>query len=74
MIPRVIFLIFLTLLMMGCSDSKIQSMEDYDLAKGYGECLDRKPTAPGKVQACENLRKECERRKKELGSYVCRSF
>lgn len=75
MILRIISLIIITLLMTACGDdSKIQSMDDYDLAQRYGECLDRRPTAPGKVQACENLRKECDRRKKELGRYVCRSF
>ena len=59
----------------GCgSDSKIRSMDDYDLAQRYGECLDKKPTAPGKAQACENLRRECERRKEELKSFVCRTF
>lgn len=56
------------------NDSKIRTMDDYDLAQRYGHCLDKKPTAPGKAQACENLRKECERRKQELGSFVCRSI
>jgi len=26
------------------------------------------------VQACENMRRECERRRTELGKYVCRSY
>ncbi len=56
------------------SDSAIKGLEDFELAERYGQCLDRKPTAPGKAQACENLRRECERRKEELGSYICRKY
>lgn len=55
------------------NDSTLSNIEDFELAQRYGECLDRQPSAPGKAQACENLRKECERRKEELGSYICRS-
>lgn len=56
------------------SDSAIKDLGDFELAERYGQCLDRKPTAPGKAQACENLRRECERRKEELGSYICRKY
>jgi hypothetical protein len=52
--------------------AKIRQLNDNELAERYGFCLDREPTAPGKAQACENLRRECERRKEDLGSYVCR--
>ena len=55
------------------NDSAMIKIADFDLAERYGQCLDRKPTAPGKAQACENLRRECERRRAELGSYICRS-
>ncbi|NIB39461.1 hypothetical protein HBA55_07685 [Pseudomaricurvus alkylphenolicus] len=69
------FLILLSVGLVACgNDSAIRNMDDYELAQRYGECLDRKPTAPGKAQACENLRKECKRRKEELGSFVCRSY
>lgn len=54
------------------NDSAMKKLNDFELAERYGLCLDRKPTAPGKAQACENLRRECERRKEELGSFVCR--
>ncbi|MEC8429600.1 MAG: hypothetical protein VXZ35_14280 [Pseudomonadota bacterium] len=68
-----IVVVTLVLLLAGCErDTALTRMSDYDLAERYGFCLDREPTAPGKAQACENLRRECERRKKELGSYVCR--
>ncbi|MFT5084653.1 MAG: hypothetical protein ACI9Y1_002708, partial [Lentisphaeria bacterium] len=28
------------------------------------------PTSPGRVTACENIRKECERRRKD-GNFAC---
>lgn len=56
-----------------CEPSRIEQMSDYELSERYDYCLDRKPTAPGKATACENLRRECERRRKELGSFVCRT-
>ena len=58
-------------LLMACEPSRIERMSDYELAERYGKCLENKPTAPGVATACENLRRECERRKHELGSYVC---
>lgn len=69
---RVVFLMLLVALV-GCErKTGIRAIPDFELAERYGFCLDREPTAPGKAQACENLRRECERRKEELGSYVCR--
>lgn len=71
---RYLIIALTLLLLLGCGrDSKIRSLTDYDLAERYGECLDGKPTAPGRVQACENLRRECERRREELGTFICRS-
>jgi hypothetical protein len=68
-----ILMVFSVVLVACGNDSAITKMNDFDLAERYGQCLDRKPTAPGKAQACENLRRECERRRTELGSYICRS-
>ncbi len=65
----------LSILLAACdSNSKLRSMSDHELAEKHGECLDKKPTAPGYATACENFRKECDRRRKELGSFVCRSY
>ena len=72
---RIFVLCIYVLALTGCEkSSKLKKLDDYDLAQRYGECLDKKPTAPGKVQACENLRRECERRRQELGSFICRSI
>lgn len=51
--------------------SKMKGLSDFDLAQKNSACLSGKPTAPGKATACENVRKECERRRKELKNYAC---
>lgn len=67
-------LVVLSVGLVACgNDSSIRQLTDYELAERYGHCLDRKPTAPGKAQACENMRRECERRREELGSFICRT-
>jgi len=58
----------------GCGgDSGLKALRDFELAERHANCLDREPTAPGKVQACKNIERECQRRKEELGLYICRS-
>jgi len=58
--------------LVGCEgNSKMKKMSDFELAKKNSTCLIGKPTAPGKATACENVRKECERRRKELKNYAC---
>ncbi len=54
-------------------ESELRSMRDFELAERHAGCLDREPTAPGRVQACKNIKRECDRRKEDLGLYVCRS-
>ncbi|MDN3637956.1 hypothetical protein QWY82_03945 [Simiduia curdlanivorans] len=68
-----LILLATALLLVACEPSRIERMSDFELSERYDYCLEKKPTAPGKATACENLRRECERRKRELGSYVCRS-
>jgi len=55
------------------NSSKLQQIPDFELSEKYAVCLDRKPTSPGKATACENLRRECEIRREQLGSFVCRT-
>lgn len=54
-------------------DSGLSELGDYELAERQAACIDRAPTAPGSVQACKNIQRECDRRKKELGLYLCRA-
>lgn len=56
---------------MACEgNSKMRKMDNAELASKRDECLRVNPTAPGKVTACENIRKECERRR-TTGNYSC---
>jgi len=70
----IVSVVALAALLSGCGGSKLEGLPDEELAEKYGQCLDKQPTAPGRVQACENMRRECERRRTELGKYVCRSY
>jgi len=51
-------------------NSKMKQMSNAELASKRDECLRINPSAPGKVTACENIRKECERRRSQ-GNYSC---
>lgn len=58
--------------LVGCDgNSKIKKMTDYELSERNSECVMNKPTAPGVATGCENIRKECNRRRKELKIYAC---
>lgn len=48
----------------------MKGMSNQELASKRDECVQRNPTSPGKVTACENIRKECERRREE-GNFAC---
>lgn len=54
----------------GCEGGKMQKMSDQELAAKSNSCVQNNPTSPGKVTACENIRKECERRRAE-GNFAC---
>lgn len=65
-----LFLLAFCTLLCACNGSKLRNMDNSELAAKRDECVSKNPTAPGKVTACENIRKECERRRKE-GNYAC---
>lgn len=59
------------LLLIACDgNSKMRQLTNAELAAKRDECLRANPSSPGKVTACENIRKECERRRGE-GNYSC---
>lgn len=51
-------------------DGGMKGMPNQELVAKRDECVQRNPTSPGKVTACENIRKECERRRKG-GNFAC---
>lgn len=68
---RATTLIATLLLLAACEgNSKMRQLSNSDLAGKRDECLRINPSSPGKVTACENIRKECERRRGE-GNYAC---
>lgn len=61
--------LFMVLCLSAC-EGKMQKMSNQELAQKNSECVRNNPTSPGRVTACENIRKECEaRRKKKI--YAC---
>ncbi len=55
----------------GCRDTaRLSDLSDGELASKNDECLQKQPTAPGRATACENIRKECEKRRAK-GNYSC---
>lgn len=66
------YLLFcLGLLLSACEgNSQLRDMSDSELSSKRDRCLRNDPTAPGQVTACENIRKECERRRR-LGNFTC---
>ena len=56
-------------LLLAC-EGGMKGMSNQELAMKNDECVQGNPTSPGKVTACENIRKECERRRKE-GNFAC---
>ncbi|SMF24739.1 hypothetical protein SAMN02745866_01622 [Alteromonadaceae bacterium Bs31] len=64
------FILILSLALLLACEGKMQKMSNQELAAKNDECVQKNPTSPGKVTACENIRKECERRRKE-GNFAC---
>ena len=60
----------LCMLLLTACEGKMQAMSNQELTAKRDECIRGNPTSPGRVTACENIRKECERRNKE-GNYAC---
>lgn len=63
--------LLLSLLLAGCRDTaKLSDLSNGELASKNDECLRQQPTSPGRVTACENIRKECAKRRAK-GNYSC---
>ncbi len=53
-----------------CGGGKMGSMSNSELAAKYDDCALKNPTSPGRVTACENIKKECASRR-NTGNYTC---
>ncbi|WP_096086594.1 hypothetical protein [Agaribacterium haliotis] len=58
------------LLSLSACEGKMQKMSNQELSQKRAECIRQNPTSPGRVTACENIRKECEARRAK-GNYAC---
>ena len=56
--------------LIGCGKSGLAGLSDEELRDKNYECVQRNPTSPGKVTSCENIKRECLKRR-EKGIYAC---
>ena len=68
---RMVWVVCCCMFVWACDgNSKMKAMSNGELSAKRDECLRGNPTSPGRVTACENIRKECERRRKD-GNFAC---
>ena len=58
------------LLLAGCGNKKFEAIPDEDLADSMHECRMSQDQSPGMAIRCDNVARECERRR-DAGRYVC---
>ena len=63
-------IISLVVLLLSACDGGLKGLSNQELAAKSDACIQGNPTSPGKVTACENIKKECERRRKD-GNFAC---
>lgn len=63
-------IVILMLLLGGCG-SPLEHLSDNELRDKMRECRSVNSPAPAMIQACKNYKAECDRRREELGNYVC---
>ena len=64
-----LFLLTCCLCLSACEKSL--SISDEELVKKIAECQSGKELTPGMAVACGNFQKECQRRGKKTGNYIC---
>ena len=64
------FILFIVTFFLAACDGGLKGLTNQELALKNDECVQGNPTSPGKVTACENIKKECQRRRKE-GNFAC---
>ena len=68
-------LLLATLLLASCEQQTgLSDLVDYELVERVNECIRVKDPSPGLGLACENVRKECERRNEQSIIDVCPFF
>lgn len=67
---RVLWIV-IGLALLGCERGGLHRLSDAELAQRWEECRSVRSPAPIMVQTCNNVERECQRRARELGNYVC---
>lgn len=68
---RFLILTLTALCLTACSDSSFDHFSSAELQDRYTECTTSTSLQPARAAACENIRRECERRKKEKNRTIC---
>lgn len=68
--PGTLICIVLASAALTACEGGLRSLSNQELAAKNDECVRGNPTSPGKVTACENIKKECARRREE-GNFAC---
>ena len=63
-------IIIISITASACGKGSLSDLGNIELVAKSDECLRKQPTSPGRVTACENIKKECEKRRKK-GNYAC---
>ncbi|MEM7099853.1 MAG: hypothetical protein AAF541_16420 [Pseudomonadota bacterium] len=66
---KLVLTLFAAIVMTGCSN-KLESIADEDLADTMHECRSAVDQSPGMAIRCDNITRECSRRREE-GRFVC---
>ena len=61
--------VIFTLTLTACGKG-LGSLTNQELVAKNDECVQGNPTSPGRVTACENIKNECAKRRKD-GNYAC---
>jgi hypothetical protein len=64
-------LLLLAILFISACESKWEAMNEDELVEKASRCLNMNDPAPAMIQVCKNYKRECERRFKETGRYIC---
>lgn len=70
MLIRYVIMIATLTLLYACGGGKLAGLSNEEIAAKQDACIRNAPTSPGRVTACENIRKECQSRRKK-GNYAC---
>jgi|GEM_PF-860554 len=66
---HMIIILIISGYLIGCKNG-ISDLSHQELARKNDQCVTNEPTAPGRVTACENIKKECLKRRKQ-GVHFC---